>query len=671
MRMVTLFSRRFPVPGTEVHVINIFTILQVFTIVDIEPADGICLAAINREGHLFFLSVKSRNGHCLTVLVGGVCKVCGGGLRGDVNHIVVHVRTPIRQRIAFERECLQFARLVELFHLRRDSISHVVHAFAVGRSDDGCPATNTTVVEDNRLLRVVLLNVGNLEALHAIRQVDDVVTGNRCERAGLGLISSGHVAVFYALNSVCTLRLGNIVADGVETRVAVLRLHRDFGHAGNGSFHVVDALCRLRLLKSNVIRFAGSERHFHDELRRVHVTSDIVDREAAQFGVSRFLFGEGDGVFRLGAILCNDLNLGHAVRTAEPSGDGLVLQLRNREYIRYHFCLFRQRNAVVEAIRAEAIEALAVDEDVRQEGVGTLFTRVRNYIGVRAAILGCHQNTLFLVAGVVAKDGLSGFAGSLQSRQRHTFVNHQSIVREGVGVEGDSITGYLQVLERSVSVRENIEGNGVCLFGAILGRNGNSPFAFCHLTEEDNFCVVSSDVGHFGIVAAGSQVTRVVQLIGFEIRHCLTVDEYGFQRFIAEQMAAEGNAVGCFVAECVSHVEPSHGVFPEDVHRLAFITFDISNGRQRAFVGSSIVLFRRIESGYRFVVDSYHRESRRSRSNGHELNRIGIGCSLLGLHIDVRSTCTIRSGDGHLLTGCFVHRDSRTFLRSQVFLVVG
>ena len=521
------------------------------------------------------------------------------------------------------------------------------------------------------MLRVVLLNVGNLEVLHAIRQVDDVVTGNRCERAGLGLISSGHVAVLYALDNIRSLRLGNIVADGVETRVAVLRLDCDFGHAGNGSFHVVDALCRLRLLKSNVIRFAGSERHIHDELRRVHVTSDIVDREAAQFGVGRFLFREGDGVFRLGAILCNDLNLGHAVRTAEPSGNGLVLQLRNREYIRYHFCLFRQRNAVVEAIRAETIEALAVDEDVRQEGVGTLFTRVRNYIGVRAAILGCHQNTLFLVVDVVAKDGLSGFAGSLQSRQRHTFVNHQSIVGEGVGVEGDSITGNLQVLERSVGVRENIEGNGVCLFGAILGRNGNSPFAFCHLAEEDDFSIVGCDVCYLGVCATGYQITCVVQLIGFEIRHFHTVDEYGFQRLIAEQMTAEGNAVGCFVAECVSHVEPSHGVFPEDVDRLAFIALDISDRRQYTLVGSGIIQFCRIESSNRFAVDGYHRESRRSRSNGHKLDGIGVGVSLFGLHLDICSTRAIRSGDSHLLTGCFVHRDSRTFLGSQVFLVVG
>ena len=113
-------------------------------------------------------------------------------------------------------------------------------------------------------------------------------------------------------------------------------------------------------------------------------------------------------------------------------------------------------------------------------------------------------------------------------------------------------------------------------------------------------------------------------------------------------------------------MQVSHVALPSHNHRLRSILLGIGDGGFLLAVGRGVVHRVGFEVRYRRIVYRNTVQARRHRGYSLKGNRIGITTTLFRLNSDSGYTLRIRSGDGHLLTRGFVHRDSRTNLVLQL-----
>ena len=105
-----------------------------------------------------------------------------------------------------------------------------------------------------------------------------------------------------------------------------------------------------------------------------------------------------------------------AIRTAEMCCDGLIRQLAYREDVRHNRAAPRYTVRIIVLGRVKAIDALAVNEDVCEQGVVTLDALVYNLIGVLTSAFRRHDDLLLGLADVLLQNRLTGFGGHMYCR---------------------------------------------------------------------------------------------------------------------------------------------------------------------------------------------------------------------------------------------------------------
>ena len=255
-------------------------------------------------------------------------------------------------------------------------------------------------------------------------------------------------------------------------------------------------------------------------------------------------------------------------------------------------------------------------------------------------------------------------------RQSHTVIQHKRTVFVGLRVVWEVETFYRQILQRHIGIRSNRIGDGIFGFGAILCYNGDTPFPVCQLTEEEHLRLVGGLVGQYRIRATRLQFIGIMERGGIKSVYQLTVRINSLQGFVAQRLAGEDDTVGRLVMIGVAHVNPCYIVFPENLRLLRIGFLHGCHGRQFFLIFSRIVHGRRMEVRQRLTVDLNIFQAHRSSGRRDHLDRVSIGFALLGFYLDGGGTGTVRCGDRHLLTGCFLHRDlGATFGRHLVGII--
>ena len=268
--------------------------------------------------------------------------------------------------------------------------------------------------------------------------------------AVLGLTITVYIRVFDLRHFVLAFRLSDGVTDRISTCISVLRLDGDLRDAVHRSFHKINQLFRLCLCESYGIRLRSAIGQYEVVIRLIHIFLLSIDGERAQFGVRGERYVEVDGVvcFRC-TVLSYDVNLRCAVRGAIEGGDGLITELCHREDIRHHLGRFRQGDCIVEAIRFEARQFLAINEDIRQEGIGALFARIGDGIGILRAVFGGDEYALMVCIVGEAEDTLSFSRRNGDRGQQSSFVQIQGVF-VFLGQEAYFMSCYLEVRQSSI-----------------------------------------------------------------------------------------------------------------------------------------------------------------------------------------------------------------------------
>ena len=366
------------------------------------------------------------------------------------------------------------------------------------------------------------------------------------------------------------------------------------------------------------------------------------------------------------------MDLCHAVRTAVVGCDGLVVLLRYREDIRDHFGTPFERIHVVSISRIETFQAHAIQQNVRQQGVATRRTRVRDIIGVGSTALCIYDHLLVRVIDIGLENGLTLACLNGQYRQQCTFINRNGILK-GIRIKSrsQSLAGYRHVLERSVVVFIDGVVDGILSGVAVLCLYGYFPLSGSRLTEEDYLVLTLRFVGNLRICTTGRKVLAIDAFCRIERSlNQRTVCVNGFQRRIGRIIAVEGDAIGCLIAHCVTYVQPCHAVFPEDLYILGSILLGVRDSRILILVGSLVIHRVGFKSLNTHVVQCDVRQQCRSRCRTHETNGIGVCLSVLGFYDDLGIAGGVRSGNRYLLSCRFADSYLGTSVALEFYFIV-
>ena len=348
-----------------------------------------------------------------------------------------------------------------------------------------------------------------------------------------------------------------------------------------------------------------------------------------------------------------------AVRAAEIGSDRLVRQLTYREHMGYETAAPCNRILVVGSVRVKALDADAVDEDVRQKSIATLNAVIGDGICLGSTALRENDHLLESVIHVTLHDRLTLACLYRQFRQLGTLVDVLRIVQRS-RIE----TGYLhavqqQVLQRSVIVFLDHKADGVSSRSAVFGKHCDRPFAVFRLSEINDLRICSRFVADLRISASRFERVLVILYLRSKAVDEHSVDINRFECVVGRQFTMEMNDVRRFVSLCVGDMQGSRVAFPEDLYGLRRIRYFAFYRRQRAGIRELILQRRRREVCKGIAAYLNTRQTYRSYRSGLKRDLIDIRCTLLRLHFDLRHAGTVRSRDCHLLPRRFFHGDQR------------
>ncbi len=141
---------------------------------------------------------------------------------------------------------------------------------------------------------------------------------------------------------------------------------------------------------------------------------------------------ESDGiVVARDPIGCHDMDARGAIDGTEIGRDSLIRQLAHRKDARNDAGAPSQSIYIIEHLRHKALQRHAINQNIRQIGIGRQDTTVVDGIGVGSPTLGDNQHLLLITGGLGDDDILPRTRYIDHHRQLGAIIKRQSIVGDG------------------------------------------------------------------------------------------------------------------------------------------------------------------------------------------------------------------------------------------------